>query len=99
MSLPIVFLDEARAEFDSAADWYNAQKRGLGTRFISHVEEAIDSIAANPRKHQKIFEDVRRAVVKKFPYTVLYQEQAHCILIVAVFHGRRDPSVWQSRLN
>ena len=99
MTLPVVFLDEARAEFDSAADWYNAQKPGLGVRFISFVQDAIDSITTNPRKHQKIFEDIRRAVVKKFPYTVLYREQSDCILIVAIFHGKRDPAVWQSRLN
>ncbi len=72
MTLPVLFLDEARAEFDAAADWYEAQKPGLGKKFIRNVQDVFDNIAALPRMHQIIYQAVRRAVVKKFPYTVLY---------------------------
>ena len=98
MTLTVIFIDEAREEFDAAADWYNAKKRGLGTRFISRVQDAIDSMVAMPRMRQEIFQDVRRVVVKKFPYSVLYRANSDSILIIAVFHGKRDPSIWQSRL-
>ncbi len=98
MTLPVVFLDEARAEFNAAADWYDAQRPGLGTRFISSVQDVLDGIAAMPRMHQAIYQDVRRAVVKKFPYTVLYVVEPDQILVVAVFHSKRDPSIWQGRV-
>jgi plasmid stabilization system protein ParE len=98
MMPPIVFLDEARAEFDAAADWYERQKPGLGADFIGRVQDVLDRIAAMPRLHQVIFQDVRRAVVKKFPYTVLYQIESDHILVIAIFHGKRDPSIWQSRI-
>jgi plasmid stabilization system protein ParE len=98
MTVPIVFLDEARAEFDAAADWYDSQRPGLGTRFIRQVEEVPSSIAATPRMHQVIYQDIRRAVVKKFPYTVLYRVGSDHILVVAVFHGKRDPAVWRGRV-
>ena len=98
MTLPPVFLDEARAEFDAAADWYDRQQPGLGIAFIARVQDVLDAISAMPRMHQVIFQDVRRAVVKKFPYTVIYQVEPDYVLVVAVFHGKRDPSIWQTRV-
>lgn len=98
MTLPIIFLDDARAEFDEAADWYEQQKPGLGVDFIGRVEEVLDGISKMPRMHQVIFQDVRRAVVKKFPYTVLYRVEPDHVLIVAVFHGKRDPAIWKARV-
>jgi plasmid stabilization system protein ParE len=98
MTLPIAFLDEARAEFNAAADWYDGQRPGMGTNFITNVQDVLDGIAAMPRMHQAIYKDVRRAVVKKFPYTVLYLVEPDQILVVAVFHSKRDPSIWQGRV-
>lgn len=98
MTLPIFFLPEARAEFDAAANWYDAQKPGLGAAFINEVEKVLGAIAAMPRMHQIIYQAVRRAVVRRFPYTVFYQVEPDHILVVAVFHGKRDPSIWQGRV-
>ena len=99
MILPVVFLPEARAEFDEAANWYDQQKLGLGIDFIKHVDKAIDAIAKMPRMHQIVHKNVRRAVVRKYPYVVLYQVEADHLLIVAVFHCKRDPSIWQGRVS
>jgi len=99
MTLPIVFLDEARAEFDAAADWYEAKMPGLGKTFVRHVEDVLKNIGALPRMHQMIHHSVRRAVVKKFPYTILYTIEPDHILVIAVFHGKRDPSIWQGRIS
>ena len=98
MTLPIVFLDEARAEFDESADWYQRQRAGLGAEFIARVQDVLDGISAMPRMHPVIYQDIRRAVVKKFPFTVLYQVEVDYLLIVAVFHSKRDPSIWKSRV-
>src|SRR5439155_25855346 len=92
-------LPEAKAEFDAAADWYEQQRPGLGVDFIARVREVLDRIAANPRLHSAVYGDVRKAVVRRFPYVVLSREDAGEVVVIAVFHTSRDPSVWQARVN
>jgi plasmid stabilization system protein ParE len=98
MSLPIRLLPEARAEFDAAADWYEQQRAGLGVDFVARVREVLDRIAANPQLHAAVYGDVRKGVVRRFPYVVLYKEEAGEVVVIAVFHTARDPSIWQSRV-
>jgi plasmid stabilization system protein ParE len=98
MSLPIVFRRAARAEFDEAYDWYEQQQPGLGEEFAECVREVLDRIAVLPELHQCVYKDVRRGVVRKFPYSVLYRVTAKQIRIIAVFHSRRDPKIWQARV-
>jgi plasmid stabilization system protein ParE len=98
VSLPIVLRDEARAEFDEAFDYYEAQKAGLGVDFADRVQEVFDRIAANPHLHAVVFADVRKAVVARFPYCVFYRAEPTRVQVIAVFHTRRDPSIWQGRV-
>ena len=97
MSLPIRLLPEAKAEFDAAADWYEGKWRGLGLDFVRRVREVLIRIAANPRLHAKVYREVRKAIVTRFPYIILYQEEPDEVLVISIFHTSRDPSVWKSR--
>ncbi len=97
MSLPIVLRDEAQAEFDEAFDWYDAQRIGLGPEFVAEVQKVFDRIAANPLIHQTAFADIRKGVVRRFPYCVFYRAHPDRVEVIAVFHTSRDPSIWQGR--
>jgi plasmid stabilization system protein ParE len=97
MSLPVVLRAEAQADFDDAFDWFERQRPGLGVDFAARVQEVFDRISANPLLHQVVFKDVRRAVVKRFTYSVFYRVEASQVLVLAVFHSKRDPSIWQGR--
>jgi plasmid stabilization system protein ParE len=98
MSLPIRLLPEARDEFDAAVDWYDQQRPGLGTAFLDRVRGVFARIAANPQLHGTLYHEVRKAVVQKFPYVVLYQEEAGEVVVIAVFHTARDRAIWQGRV-
>jgi len=98
MSLPVVLRDEAQAEFDEAFDYYDGQRAGLGAVLVTRVQEIFDRIAANPLMHRVVFADVRKAVVKQFPYCVFYRAERARVEVIAVFHSSRDPSVWQGRV-
>jgi plasmid stabilization system protein ParE len=98
MSLPIRLLPEAKAEFDDAADRYESQQAGLGVDFVARVREVLRRIAANPRLHATVYRDVRKAVMRRFPYIVLYREEGGEVVVVSVFHTSRDPGVWQARV-
>jgi plasmid stabilization system protein ParE len=97
MSLPIRFLPEAKFDFDDAVDWYE-KHTGLGKELVARVNEVLNRISLNPRLHAVTYKDVRKAVVRRFPYLVLYREEAGEVVVISVFHCSRDPSVWQSRV-
>ena len=97
MSLPVILLPEARQEFDDAYDWYENRRAGLGETFADQVQRVLDRIAVMPRLHATVLGDVRKAVVKQFPYCVFYREEASCVRVLSVFHTSRDPKVWQDR--
>lgn len=97
MSVPIILRREAREEFDAAADWYDRQRPGVGQTFVIRVNETLGRIAAGPDLHPVVYQDVRRAMVTKFPYAILYRPMTDHVLVVAIFHSRRDPKIWQAR--
>src|SRR4051812_12238187 len=97
MSLPVVWRRTARAEFDEAYDWYEQRQPGLGDAFADHVQKVITQIAATPLIHAAVLRDIRKAVVVRFPYAVYYRVKKTHLVILSVFHGRRDPAIWQSR--
>ena len=97
MSLPVVLRSEAQVEFDEAFDWYEAKRPGLGVAFATQVLQVFGRVAANPQVCPVVFADVRKAVVLRFPYCVYYRAEATRVRVLAVFHNRRDPAIWQGR--
>ena len=97
MTSPVVFLRAARQEFDEAADWYESRLRGLGTTFTSAVDHALERIVDRPDFYPAVWNDVREALVARFPYCVYYRASPERILVVAIFHTARDPSAWRGR--
>jgi plasmid stabilization system protein ParE len=96
MSLPVVLSREAEREFDDAADWYE-QRAGSGAKFVAQVRETLNQIGLMPELHAVVHRNVRRAVVRRFPYNLYYRVQADRVEVIAVMHNRRDPSEWQGR--
>lgn len=88
----------AQADIDAAAAWYDSQSFGLGDTFRSRVGKTIDAIALMPGRFGPGPQKTRIAPVKRFPYYVLFREQGQVATILAVYHGRRGPSVWRGRI-
>ncbi|MGB6063304.1 MAG: type II toxin-antitoxin system RelE/ParE family toxin [Desulfomonilaceae bacterium] len=97
MSVRVVLRPAARAEFDEAFDWYERQRPGLGVDFVAHVQAVFDEITARPEMYAAVLEDIRRATVRRFPYSVFYRIEPQQVVVVAVFHSRRDPTIWRER--
>jgi len=87
----------ARRELADAASWYEKQRKGLGQSFVDRFVEVEASIASSPTSFDPVEPDVRRASMKRFPYSVYYTvEQQRCV-IFAIVHDHRDDSIWQVR--
>lgn len=97
MTLPLVFRPVAQTEFHDAAVWYEGQKPGLGDDFVTEVQQVLDTITNHPERYPVADGDVREAPVSRFPYCVYYRVKPDRVVVIAVFHTSRDPSVWQSR--
>jgi plasmid stabilization system protein ParE len=85
----------ARDEFDAGADWYEQRRPGRGAKFTAAVRVVLDRISEQPDFYPQVFEDVREALVKKYPYCVYDRAESNQVLVLAVFHTARDPAVWQ----
>ena len=97
MSLQLVIRRAARTEFDEAFDWYERQQPGLGVTFADHVHAVFESIRAMPELHAPVYRDVRRALVKPYPYAIISRIRGNRVVVLAVFHSKRDPNIWKSR--
>jgi toxin ParE1/3/4 len=97
MSLRIILRAEAEAEFDEAFDFYEARRAGLGPEFMAAVQKVLDTIAVSPRIHAIVFNDVRKGIVRGFPFCIFYRVLTDSIDVLAVFHTSRNPKLWQRR--
>jgi toxin ParE1/3/4 len=94
----IEFHPAARAEALAAFDWYLERSRQAAQSFVAELSRAIEGIAENPQRFQKADQEVRRAVLRHFPYLVVFRETESGIEVIAVAHGRRRPGYWKIRI-
>ena len=97
MTLPIVWLPVAAAELREAQAWYANIRPELGERFALAIEGTITAIRDHPLHFPVVYRGRRRAGVRRFPYGVFFELQENRILIIACFHGKRNPKRWQVR--
>lgn len=92
------FHPEAEAEFVQAIDYYEECEAGLGYDFAVEVYSAIERIMAHPKAWPILEEDMRRSLVRRFPFGIIYAALDEELFIVAVMHLHRDPDYWKQRI-
>ena len=94
--IPVQITALAQDDLRQATEWYDEQG-GLGGQFVDAVDELLMSISDNPRRFSVVHRDVRRALLRRFPYGVFFREQPDAIRVIAVVHLRRHPRTWRRR--
>jgi len=97
VTLPVVWIPEANEDLLEARAWYDNIRTELGERFALAVEATVAAIAGQPLQFAVVYRNLRRAGVRRFPYGIFFEVQEHRIVVIACFHGRRDPRHWQER--
>lgn len=95
--IPVAFEPEAADDVRASFDWYEGQRRGLGSRFLDAVSDAVVRIAEAPHAHPTQYRGLRRILVERFPYAIYYRIYPDQVSVVAVFHGKRDPQTLRDR--
>ncbi len=94
----IIFTPIARRELLEAQVWYEKEAPGLGRLSRLAVEVAVERISSHPAQFPMVHKNVRRALLRRFPYALMFVIDAdESITVIACFHGSRNPSRWKRR--
>lgn len=97
MTLRVRITPEAQADLADGREWYEAASPGLGDAFIEEVESSIRAAADWPKAAALVDDEIRRALVARFPYGVYYVIEEETLVVLGCVHVRRHPRVWMSR--
>lgn len=96
--MKVRLLAAARQELDDAVAWYDEQAPGLGREFLDEIDRAVRRAAAFPMSCPEIEPDMRRCLLARFPYGLIFGVDGQTLVIVAVAHLHREPRYWSDRL-
>ena len=89
--------DLAKRELNEAAQYYEAERHGLGQAFVTEVERCTEAIVRHPEAGAVVHGSVRRRLIRRFPYALLYSVRPGSVRILAVMNLKRRPAYWVGR--
>ena len=96
--IPYRFLRPAEKEMIEAALFYENASSGLGGDFLDDVHRVINVLREHPQLGHAVGRGLRRTLLHRFPFSLIYSGEANEILVIAVAHQRRRPDYWKTRL-
>ena len=96
--MKVRFLALAQRELDDAVTWYNDQVDGLGQEFLDELDRAVRRSVRYPLSCPEITPGLRRCLLARFPYELIYGLDDDTIVVVAVAHLHREPRYWLDRM-
>lgn len=96
--MKVRFLAEADAEFRESARYYEGNAPDLGVAFIAEVHRVAAIVASQPGIGSPVDDELRKFVLRRFPFSVIYVVEDEVVVIIAVAHQKRRPFYWGRRL-
>jgi toxin ParE1/3/4 len=93
----LVVEQPAKADLADAVDWYKSMRPGLDQDFLLCTEEALALISHYPVSSPILFRNLRRRLLRRFPYGVFYLHEPSLIRVLGVLHTSRDPRLIATR--
>ena len=87
----IEFTELSNLELYDAVVYYENQQRGLSKKLEREIENVLGKIILNPFLFPNKFKKYREVPLKKFPFILVYEIVENRIVIVSLFHGKRNP--------
>ncbi len=97
MSYQLTLRKEAELDVEEQFHHYERKREGLGYDFILCLEDAFAKLKRNPLIYRKVYKELRRIPVGRFPYRMFFLVQDRKVIVTAVFHVRKDPQSWSVR--
>ena len=93
MSYTLVFKPLAAAEIEAAYAWYSQPEIDKGAEFLDELERIERFLRLNPLLYPRVEEEIRRAGLRRFPYSLFYVVDDETISVLSCFHQSRDPAI------
>ncbi|MCD2451680.1 type II toxin-antitoxin system RelE/ParE family toxin [Methylicorpusculum oleiharenae] len=97
MKYKLTLRKEAEFDIEEQFEFFEEKRVSLGHDFLLCVEEALDKLQKNPLIYRKIFKELRRTSITRFPLREFYLVQNKNIIVTAVLHAKKDPTSWRNR--
>jgi plasmid stabilization system protein ParE len=97
MTYALIIKPEAEADITAANEWYLAIGEELSRRFLETLETVLRRMQSTPLLYAVEKWECRRAHLRKFPYFLVYRVEGNNVVVLGLFHERRDPALWQTR--
>jgi plasmid stabilization system protein ParE len=94
----LIIRPEAEAELAEAFAWYEDRRPGLGADFMLCADAVFGGILRSPQQYPRVYRTIRRALTRRFPYEVCFVEDDERVVVLSVFHAKRNPKHWQDRV-
>ena len=93
MSYTTVLSERAHKELHKVWEWYEKRQEGVGDRFKGAVFKRLKQIELDPAKGLQRKHPYREAIVKVFPYLIIYriEQKSKLVFVDSIFHTRRNP--------
>ena len=92
-------LTPAELEMTEASLFYDDATSGLGNDFLDDVQQAVDRLCSYPQAGEEVAPGLRRIILHRFPFGIIYSVEEAGILIIAIAHHGRRPGYWRSRVD
>lgn len=96
--MQVKFSTVAEDELDDATLYYEQSMPGLGEQFRDEVERSARQLGRMPLLWPEIWKPVRRCLLSRFPYALIYSVEADYVFVIAVAHQHRQPGYWHDRI-
>ena len=83
MTLPVILTEDAQADLRAAHDWYAARHTDLAEAFLTELDGQFNRIGRAPHHFPVAYRGVRRALLRRFPYALLFREMDGAFLVLA----------------
>jgi len=95
MALPVELDPRAEEEARAAYRWYRERSERAAAAFEHEILSAIELIGASPATYPVADGELRRFLLARFPYGILYSIGSRSVRVIAVAHLRRRPGYWR----
>ena len=89
---------EAEEEIGQAAEWYAERGLELASAFLDEVSVTIAVLQSTPEHYSVVEASIRKAVLRRFPYVILFRATDEEVVVISCFRTRRDPREWRERV-
>lgn len=98
MTYTLRFLPEVEEDVIAGYMWYEAKAPGLGEEFLRIFYACAAELLRNPLLYQKIHNEFRRRLLRRFPYAIYFSVEGEQIIVFGLFHCARDPKTTKTKL-